>query len=68
MPALMYGELLAGLIFDQLTGGKAGKWFWTRAAVFSALMLVAAVGFFWYAPWVYGTGEDGNCFAGWLVG
>lgn len=47
MPALMYGEILAGLTLDELV---PAKW---RPYATKLLILVMAAGFVIYAPWIY---------------
>lgn len=57
MPALMYGEILSGLVVDQL-GSSSGRSTWVRNALTAVSLLVAVAGFLFYAPWIYAFGED----------
>ena len=48
MPAMMYAEVLAGLLVEQLAGRR-----WAPAVVKALLVPVVAI-YLFYAPWVYG--------------
>jgi dolichyl-phosphate-mannose-protein mannosyltransferase len=47
MPALMYAEIVAGLVLDQFV---SKRW---RGIALQALAFLAVAGFVFFAPWVY---------------
>ena len=48
MPAMMYAEILAGLLLEKLAGPR-----WAPLAAKTLLLPVVAV-YLYYAPWIYG--------------
>lgn len=62
MPALMYGQLITGLMIDRLV---PRRWRWHVAM---ALLVICAGCFLYYAPWIYALplSSEGHARRRWL--